>query len=248
MGGIIEVNKGYRGNALPRLAEGEGSDVFPGSPLAVIGLFVFAVRARFEYTEGAPLPWVWDDELRPFNDEDGDPLPEGSPRKLFIESTYNVANPDLNYRPAIYIGRGGGAVSIAKVSVDNRVGVHLPTGFTAYHCYATMPITFECEAETSGESSAIAETAWAYVLSSRDIFRRNFGFHEVTEPVLGDTEHSKKDKEIWVTRVQFQVQYDMRWGVTPIAPRLRNLAALVNSKASGEDFYRSLAVRSLAEK
>lgn len=241
MGGIIKVNKGYRNNAIPRLAEGEGSDVFPGSPLAVIGLFVFALRARFENSEGAPLPWVWDDELRP------DPYTEDGPVKLYIESTYNVSNPDLNYRPAIYVGRGGGAVSIEKVSVDNRVGVHLPTGFTAYHCYATMPITFECEAETSGESSAIAETAWAYVLSSRDILRRNFGFHEVTEPVLGDTEPTKTDKETWVTRVQFQVQYDMRWGVTPIAARLRDLAVKLINEEGGESFYRNLAVINLNE-
>jgi len=241
MGGIIEVSRGYRNNALPRLAEGEGADVFPGSPLAVIGLFVFALRARFGDTEYAPLPWVWDDELRP------DPYAEDEPTKIFIESTYNVANPERNYRPAIYVGRGGGAVTIDKVTVDNRAGVHLPSGLTAYHCYATMPISLECEAETSGESSAIAETAWAYVLSSRDILRRNFGFHEVTEPALGDTAPSKKDKETWVTPVQFRVQYDMRWGVTPIAPRLRDMAVQLSSAEGGNEFFRSLAARKIIE-
>ena len=246
MGGIIEVNKGYRNNALPRLTE-EGSDVFPGSPLAVIGLFVFAVRARFQDTEDSPLPWVWDETLVPFATEDGFPIPDGSPRKMQIESMYNVSNPERNYRPAIYIGRSGGVVSANKVSVDNRVGTYLPTGFNAYHCYANMPITFECEAETSGESSAIAETAWAYILSSRDILRRNFGFHEVTEPVLGDTEPSERDDEIWITRVQFQVQYDMRWGVTPIAPKLRDLAVRMSKDVGGEDFYRNLAMRSLTD-
>jgi len=246
MGGIIEVNKGYRNNALPRLAEGESPDVFPGSPLAVVGLFVFALRARFQDTNESPLPWVWEETLSPLADEDGFPLPDGSPRKMQIESMYNVSNPERNYRPAIYIGRGGGSVTADKVSVDNRVGLHIPTGFTAYHCYATMPVMFECEAETSGESSAIAETAWAYVLSSRDILRRNFGFHEVTEPVLGDTDPSERDKEVWVTRVQFQVQYDMRWGVTPIAPKLRDLAIRLSKDVGGEDFYRNLAVRSLS--
>ena len=241
MGGIIEVNKGYRNNALPRLAEGEGADVFPGSPLAVIGLFVFVLRARFEDTEGAPLPWVWEDTMRP------DPYAEDEPIKIYIESTYNVANPERNYRPAIYVGRGGGVVAPNKVSVDNRVGVHLQTGLTAYHCFATMPITFECDAETSGESSAIAETAWAYVLSSRDILRRNFGFHEVTEPVLGDTTPSKKDKETWTTPVQFQVQYDMRWGVTPIAPRLREIAVRLSGNTGGDTFFRNIAERKVAE-
>ncbi len=241
MGGVIEVNRGYRNNALPRLADGEGADVFPGSPLAVIGLFVFALRARFEDSVGAPLPWVWDDTLRP------ETYTEDEPVKLYIESMYNVANPQRNYRPAIYVGRGGGTVTIDKISVDNRVGVHLPTGLTAYHCYATMPLVFECEAETSGESSAIAETAWAYVLSSRDILRRNFGFHEVTEPALGDTVPSKKDKETWATPVQFRVQYDMRWGVTPIAPRLREMATRLRGNTGGDEFFRSLAERKIPE-
>lgn len=242
MGGIIQVNRAPRNTRLPRLAEGEGADVFPGSPLAVIGLFVFAVRARFEYTPAAPLPWAWDDTMRPEDDEDGDPLPDGSPRKLLIESTYNVSNPQRNYRPAIYVGRGGN-VTANKVSVDNKVGVHKQTGLTAYHCFASMPVTLECEAETSGESSAIGETAWAYILTTRDIFRKDFGLHEITEPMLGETVATKKDKETWVTPVQFQVQYDMRWGVTPIAPKLRDIAVTLSGDAGGDDFFKQLALR-----
>lgn len=247
MGGIIKVNTGPHGTKLPRLAEGEGVDVFPGSPLAVIGLWVFALRARFEYDSSAPLPWAWDDDLRPKDDEDGEPLPDGEPRKLQIESSYNVDVPYRNYRPAIFVGRGGGPVTTNKMSVNNRVGKYIPTGFEVFHCYASMPISFECEAETSGESSSIAETAWAYVLATRGIFREDFGFHEITEPVLGDTVPSKEDKEIWVTPVQFQVQYDMRWGVTPIAPKLRDMAIRLMGNVSGEEFFVKLAMRDQTE-
>jgi len=242
MGGIIQVNTGPRNTTLPRLKEGEGVDVFPGSPLAVIGLFVFAVRARFEYTPSAPLPWAWDDTMKPEDDEDGDPLPDGQPRKLLIESTYNVSNAQRNYRPAIYIGRGGN-VSADKISVDNKVGVHKQTGLTAYHCFASMPVTLECEAETSGESSTIGETAWAYILTTRDIFRKDFGLHDITEPVLGNTLPNKKDKETWVTTVQFQVTYDMRWGVTPIAPTLQDAVVRLCTAAGGDTFFRDLASR-----
>lgn len=242
MGGIIQTNIGARNTRLPRLAEGEGADVFPGSPLAVIGLWVMALRARFEYTAAAPLPWAWDDDLRPADNEDGEPLPDGSPRKLQIESAYNTENSARNYRPAIFVGRGGGPVRSDKVSVNNKVGEHIPTGLEAFHCYATMPVVFECESENSGESSTIAETAWGFVLTTRSIFRKDFGFHEITEPVLGDTVPSKKDKEIWVTTVQFQVQFDMRWGVTPIAPRLRDMALELRGNAGGDDFLVRLAV------
>ncbi len=49
----ITVDKGYRNTALPRL-EGENADVFPGSPLAVIGLMIAIVRARFAPDAGHP--------------------------------------------------------------------------------------------------------------------------------------------------------------------------------------------------
>jgi hypothetical protein len=65
--------------------------------------------------------------------------------------------------------------------------------------------------------------------------------------VLGDTVPSKEDKEIWVTPVQFQVQYDMRWGVTPIAPKLRDMAIRLMGNVSGEEFFVKLAMRDQTE-
>jgi len=228
MGGIVITNTGVRGTTLPRL-EGENPDVFPGSPLAVIGLWVFALRNRFNANVGEPLPWVWKDELQPSEAEDADPLPEGSPRGLLIESMYNVEKSNRNYRPAIYVGRAGNAIRSNKIMVDNRVGTRLPNQFKAYLCHASMPIVIECESESSGESSSIAETVWAFILTTRDIFRKDFGFHELTEPMLGDTQPTKTDKEVWITNVQFEVTFDVRWGVTPIAPVLRDIALEVSA-------------------
>lgn len=243
MGGIVVTNRTRGGRAtLPRL-EQESADVFIGSPLAVIGLWVFALRARFEPDPASPLPWVWSENLRPEDDEDGEPLPTGQPRKIQIESAYNTENSARNYRPSIVVGRGGGAIQAQKLAVDNKVGVYQPTQFTAYHCMATMPISLECESENAGESSSIAETVWAFILTTRDIFRHDFGLHDVTEPVLGDTVPHKKDKEIWVTPVQFSVSYDQRWGVTPIAPKLRDMALTLAKRDSPDNYFLELALQ-----
>lgn len=242
MGGIVITNTGARGTTLPRL-EGENPDVFPGSPLAVIGLWVFALRNRFNANIAEPLPWVWSETLRPEATENEEPLPEGSPRKLLIESMYNVEKSNRNYRPAIYVGRGGALQSV-KIMLDNKVGVRHQNQFTAYHCHAHTPIVFECESEASGESSTIAETAWAFILTTRDIFRKDFGFHEITEPVLGDTVPGKSDKETWITNVQFDVTFDMRWGVTPVAPLLREIALRSSAGFKNADrFFTDIALR-----
>lgn len=218
----VVVNKGITGTPLPRL-DGENPDVFPGSPLSIIGLWIFALRQRFIYNNSTPMPWVWVPDLVPKESEDANPLPDGEPRKILIESSYNTEKANRNYYPAIYVGRSGGDVTADKISINNFVGQYTPTSFKAFHCYATMPVVFECESENQGESSIIAETAWAFVLTTRDIFRGDFGLHDILEPRLGDTTVTTRDKTIWSTNVQFRVTYDVRWGITPIAPKLREI-------------------------
>jgi len=242
----IRTNKNWRNEALPRM-ENEGVDVFPGSALAVIGLWVFALRERFEYNEAYPLPWMWTEELRPDDAEDGQPGPSGHPRKVHIESAYNTEKAVRNYRPYLVVGRGGGDTTADKVSVNNYVGRNKYTGFKAYHCYATMPVVIECGAESSGESSTIGDIVWSFILSTREIFRKDFGFHEITEPVMSDTLPRKDDKEIWNTDVRFQVQYDMRWGTEPIAPVLRDINLLLRERKNPEELFLELALRGSAD-
>lgn len=247
MGGIVKTDEGFRHTKLPRL-EGENPDVMPGSPLAVIGLWIVALRFRFNANPAEPLPWVWRNELRPADDEAETPLqpdPEdphkviGSPRTLLIDSAYNIEKAARNYRPALYVGRG--IVRPIKHSINNLAGKYLPTQIKAYHCLASMPLIIECESEAAGESCTIGETVWAFVLSCREIFRETLGFHEITEPILGETTPSTTDKQVWVTPVQFEVQYDVRWGVRPIDPLLRDLSL----KLKAPDYLLEVAARDL---
>lgn len=244
---LIITNKNWRNQSLPRL-EGEGSDVFVGSPLAVIGLWLFAIRQRLAFSPETPMPWVWDPSYRPADDQDGNPLPDGSPRKVVVESAYNTEKAIRNYRPAIYVGRGGGSVQPMKAAIDNLAGVYQPTGLRVFHCMAGMPIIIECESDNAGESSALAETVWGFILATRDIFRKDFGLHDVTEPSLGDTIPGKRDKEVWSTTVSFNVTYDQRWGTEPIAPVLRDIKMQLNAQqGSSAEFFESLVLQTVGE-
>lgn len=251
MGGIVKTNEGFRRTKLPRL-DGENADIMPGSPLAVVGLWIEALRFRFNTTPAEPLPWVWMNDLRPAEDEEETPLqPDptdphktiGSPRRMLIDSAYNVEKAARNYRPAIYVGRG--AVRPLKLSVNNFVGEYFPTQIKAYHCLASMPITMECESEAAGESSTIGDTVWAWVLSCREIFRETLGFQEITEPTLGETTLGVTDKEVWSTIVQFEVQYDVRWSVKPLAPFLHDITLRLRPGQTMEDYFLEIAARDL---
>ncbi len=203
-----------------RLAD-ENKLVAPGTPLAMVGLWLAALRGRFARDPQEPLPWVWDPSLQPVENPEDIPPPPDEPRKLMIEAALNVEKAERNYRPAIFVNRGD--IVPPKNAVDNFVGAQLRTGLRAFHSMAAMPILFECESENAGESSLIADTAWFFVLSSRDIFRSSFHLHEITNPVMGPTQPTTVDKEVWRTTVSFQVQFDLRWTTKPIAPFLNDL-------------------------
>jgi hypothetical protein len=213
-------------------------------PIAVIGLWLSALRYRFNDNPGEPLPWVWSPDLKPDDDENGTPRdePDGEPRKLMIEAAFNVEKEKRNYRPAIYVDRG--PVVPMKHHVDNFAGQYTPETFKAYHSMADMPMSFLVESESSGECCLIADTAWFFVLSTRDIFRRSFGMHEISNPVLGPTEPQVvQDKPIWQTTVNFNVQFDLRWTTRPIAPFLREILARISRASNPQVAYHEMVLR-----
>jgi len=237
MGGVILTDKSFRYH-LPRI-KGEGVDVAPGTPLALIGLWVAALRHRFNRNPAEPLPWVWDSNLRPADAEDG--TPEGEPRKLLIEAAFNVEKSARNYRPAIYVDRGD--VTADKVVLDNMAGRYIPTGITAYFCQANVPIVFYCESENAAESCLIADTAWFYILATRDIFKKDFGLYDIREPVMGKTVPIDEDKQVWQTPVSFGVTLEMRWATQPIAPLLRDISLKIGLTGDPNLYYHELVLR-----
>jgi hypothetical protein len=239
MGGVVQTNPWFR-YKLPRL-NGEGVDVCPGTPLALIGLWVSALRYRFNRNPAEPLPWVWDADLRPSDTEDGQPVDLGEPRKLLIEAAFNVEKSARNYRPAIYVDRG--EVSVNKVVIDNMAGKNLPSGLTAYFCQAEVPIIFYCESENAAESGLIADTAFFFILATRDIFRKDFGLYDIKEPVLGKTQQLDEDKQVWQTPVQFSVTLEMRWTTVPIAPLLRDIALQIEVTGDANLYYHQVVLR-----
>jgi hypothetical protein len=248
MGGIfVEADQGYR-YPLPRL-KGEAADVAPGTPLAVIGLWMAALQSRFspnnlgvnlgqgvagtgtntfeEETNTEPLPWVWDGSLTPYDEC----VESAGPTKLLIDAAFNTDRSVRNYRPAIYV-------------TDNKAGIELPTSEKGYWALAHMPISFECEAEGVAESSLIADTAWFFVLATRDIFKESFGFYDITEPMLGKTTKLETDKETWMTPIHFAVQIELRWGTRQISPILRELGMRISKMGSDPNIvYHQIALR-----
>jgi hypothetical protein len=241
MGRTVVTDEGDRYH-LPRL-EGESANVAPGTPLALIGLWVAALRSRFASSPAEPLPWVWVENLQPDENEDGFPPPEGEPRKVFIGAAFDVEKSVRNYRPAIYVDRGD--IKVEKPVINNFVGQYTPQTLKAYFTQAHVPITFYCESENAGESSLLADTAWFYVLATRDLFRKDFGLYDITNAEMGRTTPHTEDKEVWVTPVSFLVTLELRWSTKPIAPLLREIAMKIEERSNPDEFYHEIVLRDL---
>ena len=236
---IITTPDDWRGQPLPIL-EGESPLIAPGTPLAVIGLFMAAIRYRFtDPGNGEPLPWYWDIELTP---ESECVEPVDNRQKLLVEAGFNVDSSSRNYRPAIYVDRNGDVIA-TKVVIDNRAGQDLPSTEKAYFALAEFPLLIECDSETPAESAILADTVWFFLLATRDVYRENFGLYNISEPTLGPTRHAEYDKEVWQTTIQFTVQIELRWGTRPIAPLLRDIAAKIQDSGNPDVYYHQIALR-----
>ena len=214
----------------PRMP-GQQADVVPGSPLAVTAVITELVRERFR--PDSQLAWVWTENPTPDPSETNEP---GAARKVLIEPAFNVNTEVKNYRPAIYIDKG--ETSPSKVALNNFVGQRLRDTYTGFYTVATIPIDIDCVSDQRGESAQLADITWFYVLAGREQIRQTFGFHEMTNPLLGRTTPFEADKAHWSTRVSFEIQINLRWTTVPIAPLLREVVARYrNAEEPDPDTY-----------
>ena len=262
---LIITNTDYNGNAMPRLAN-ESKLIAPGSPVAVIGLFVLAVRHRFtpgttgegfigggsvdgmehtpdwhDPTVEEPIPWIWQDGLRPTDECTVVPGEPDARKPILIDAAFNNSKGPRNYRPAIFIDRGD--VTPAPIAVSNFAGMHQPSGGKAYMILTNMAIAIECHSELPVESCLIAETVWSYILATRLVFRHHFGLYDISEPVLSRTLPENEDKDVWKTTVTFNVQIEHRWGVRRIEPLINDVMLNVVKYGSPDVYYAQIAMR-----
>ena len=214
----------------PRL-EGQHPDVFPGSPLALIAVFVETIRLRFSQDNAYKLPYYWTQDPTPDGDEENT---DDSPRKILIESQY-LQNPDArDMRPAIYVERGD--TPFTKIAIGNRAEYDQRLDANLYVIQTTTPIGILCVTKTRGESMSIGEMVAFYLVSILPEMRETFGFKDISPPTLGTTQvyrRSSQDIEEWVTPVNLQVTCKHLWIEQVIAPKLREIRLTVAAAPVG---------------
>lgn len=210
----------------PGPEQGQPVTIRPGSGLAMIGLFVEIIRKRFP--AGSGLPWTWD----------------ADPKKMSvaIESAFNEDKAHRNFRAAIYVDHDDQVTG--RTVIGDSAGQNLKTGLKGFWALRTTPIVIECVASKRAESATLGDLVDIYLHASNDLIQAKFGLHEMTPPTLGRTQPSARDKEQWITPINFSVQYAVRWTNIPTGPLLQDIALKVSGSGfeNATDYFEEIAL------
>lgn len=211
----------YRRNPPPTKASGQGDAIVVGSPLAVVGIFVEVLRARFSNGNG-PTDWVWNANLN----ETG----------IVIESGFaSPPNTERGLKPAIFVDKDESVYG--KVILGDRAGMNFKNMADYQWTLATVPILIECVAANKGTSAIIGDVVHWTLQCASDPIQAMFSFHDMTPPTLGRTVPYEADKEAWVSPVSFQVQFPVRWSITPIRALLQEVRTRLQLTSSDTNTY-----------
>jgi hypothetical protein len=210
-----------RRNPPPTKAQAQGPEIVVGSPLAVVGIFVETLRARFTAGNG-PSDWVWDANLN----ETG----------IVIESGFaSPGNTERGKKPAIFVDKDESVYG--KVVIGDRAGMNLKNMADYQWTLSTVPIIIECVASQKGTSAVIGDIVQWTLHCASDPIQAAFSFHDMTPPTLGRTVPYEADTEAWLTPVSFQVQYNVRWSITPIGPLMQEIRTRLRHANSDATTY-----------
>lgn len=199
-------------------------DVFPGSPMTLVGVFTDVVRALFKGLNAENGPYVWTPDSQPFViDPEGTEVPQ---TKLYIESQY-TEEPDARDRaPGIFVEKG--PTQMLKIGLGHRVAIDLPSMTESFWAMADVPMNFMCVARERGTSATIADLVFMYLAGSANHIRMAFSIHDISPPTIETTQvyrQSGANIETWVTNVVILAKIKFAWRTRPIAPILKQIAA-----------------------
>ena len=183
-----------------------------GSPLAVVGLLLEALRARF--SEDANLNAVWREDV---NTTD-----------ILIEAGYNVETEARGATRAIYVNRLRTAPR--EIAVGDFVGVTRGDSQEFFLCMMEVDFSIDCISADAGDSAMLADIVQSFLLCSGNIFEGWYGFHDFGKPVIGQTQPFQQAQGQWATSIALTTSFQARWSTVKIRPLLQDLGVALQER------------------
>lgn len=215
---------------VPRLRD-QHADIKVGSPLALMGLFVEVIRARFR-GDNDDTSYVWRPDPVPDPSEDGTP---DAPRSLYIEAGDGTDPEARDMRPAVFVNKED--TQLQQVVIGNRSDFDYRTRTERFYMQAIVPISIQCVSDNRGESAVLGDLVWFHLLSASNYIRSEFGINHIAAPVLGATRIFRRVEggvDAWTTPVSLAVTIEFHWITKPIAPLLKEVSARLSAAGNGD--------------
>jgi hypothetical protein len=198
--------------------------IAPGSPLALIGLFVELIRKRFSADSG--LPWVWDNDVKKTG--------------LAIESAFVGTTEHRDFSPAIFVDKED--TVIGRTVVGDRAGAVLTSQQDVFYGLASVPMSIEVISSTRAESTIIADIVQYFLHASSDLIQSKFNLHEMTPVTLQKCVPFERDTELWTTSITFTIQFTVRWSTKPFQPLLQQIQLDIqkSESESATEYFESI--------
>lgn len=199
------------------------------SPLAFGGFILHYLRIRF--SESWDPPYVY--------------RPDDTETELFIVSGNTIANEIQNNRPAIYVNMG------SAQSSDFVIGDRAHTEFFRdkenSYTRVDMSVTINCESPNRGESHGIGWLVYTALLSAKDVLRTKYQIANMGPFELIPPRPSKKDRETFISTINFRMSYELSWNVDAVQTVIREfeLSLDLNTNRDPSSYLTKLYVQSL---
>lgn len=226
--------------------DGQHADVFYGSPLALVGVFVEVIRARFRGGNAEGLPWVWREDPTP---DHATQNAEAGGATLYVESQLNDDPESRSHRPAVLVDKED--TRLQKFVVGNRAGVRMTDRLEGFIALGIVPISVMCLSTSRGESAQLGDHVWFHLASGQNLIRETFNIHELTPPVLGKTQpyrRSESENDTWMTPIAFEAQVMFRWITRPIAPLLQEVRSTLTVRGDGDAVLGAITTASYSKR
>ena len=218
-------------------APGQHPDIFPSSASGVKGAFISALQSRFyrAHTPDESMPWVWDVDPTPTNDDAGpsegdDPDAPLPPRRIYIGEGGRQYNSARNVVPALLVSRG--RIQYVSIGVANVAAHDYPRGGEAVVCHVKLPVIVDCLSNEETESETIADVVASFLLVSDKQIRTAFGLHGIGVPSIEPTAAYKQsggNVEAWSTQVVVEVEAQCKFWRWPLAPVFNDVRAHIET-------------------
>lgn len=219
--------------------EGQNDQIKIGSPLAVLGLFVEIVRARFR-EPNTDTGYVWRSDPTPLDTEENTPE---APRFLYIEAG-EVSDPEArDMRPAVFVAKGESQLS--QDIIGNRSTFDRQTRTERFRAPARIPMQLACVSENRAESAILGDHVWFHIASSTNYARAEFGINHISLPSLSGTSlvrRSEAGPDVYQTMVSFDITIEFHWITRPVAPLLKEVRSHLLVAGEGDAAIGALAV------